>query len=416
MARAIQGIGGSLLVPGGLALINATVEPARRGQMIGMWTTLTSSVIAFGPALGGWLVDTFSWRMVFFINIPLGLAAVYVALRQVPESRDEEATGALDWLGVLTLLLGLGGVLFGLIEGPRLGWQSPLIIGMIIGGGLSLIAFIVVEARIAAPMLPLHLFRNRNFSAINLVTLIHWTSLSGIFFFLTLNLQQVQGFSALAAGLAILPISLSIILLSGPVGRATDRVGVRTPIIVGLIITAFSFFLFMRPGIRANYWLDFFPAILVFGIGLGLTIAPVTTMAMGALPQRYSGVASGLNNAASRFAQMLAVAIFGAILVTGFQTQLADRTAELPLPTGARDQLLAESHNFGATQPPEGLSEGLRQTVIEAIQWSFVDSFQQVMVISVVLTLISLIIILLYIEPQKATDTTERLVIETMGG
>lgn len=405
-ARAIQGLGGALLVPGGLALINATVAGERRGGMIGTWATLTSLVIAFGPSLGGFLVDTLSWRLVFFINVPLGIIAALVGLWYVPESRDELSSRGLDWPGVVALLVGLGGLLFGLIEGPQLGWTDPLIITVLIVGVVGLVAFVGIEARSPAPMIPLHLFRNRNFSGINLVTVIHWLALSSVFFFLTLNLQQVQGYSATQAGLAVLPISVLIVSLSGFAGKLTDRIGPLPLLTSGLLLTIGGFLLFMRPGVAANYWTTFFPATVVFGLGLAITVVPVTATAMGALPRRYSGIASGLNNAAARIAQMLAVAIFGSVMLVSFRLALADYTASLPLEPATRTALLAEARNLGATRPPAGLSSEITQTIDHAIKLAFVDSFRQVMLISIILTLISLLIILTTIrfDPDQQDD------------
>jgi predicted MFS family arabinose efflux permease len=309
----------------------------------------------------------------------------------------------------VALLVGLGGLLFGLIEGPHLGWSHPLIITVLAAGGAGLLTFVGIEARSSAPMIPFHLFRNRNFSGINLITVIHWVALSSVFFFLTLNLQQVQGFSATQAGLAILPISILIVSLSGLSGKLTDRIGPLPLLIGGLLITIGAFLLFMRPGVAANYWTTFFPATIAFGLGLASTIVPVTTTAMGALPSRYSGIASGLNNAAARIAQMLAVAIFGSVMLVSFRLSLADYTAALPLEPATRTTLLAEARNLGATIPPTGLSPQITQALDQAIKQAFVDSFRQVMMISIGLTLISLLIILTTIRYKPDQENDEEI-------
>ena len=273
------------------------------------------------------------------------------------------------------------------------------------GGILGLVAFLLVEKRSQTPIIPLHLFRNRNFSGINLVTLLHWMGLSGVFFFLTLNLQQVQGYSALAAGLAIAPISLSIILLSRPSGRWTDRFGPVPLMVAGMSLTGLGFVLLARLRLEENYWLSFFPGLLTFGIGVGLTIVPVTTIAMGSLPNRYSGIASGVNNAASRVANMLAIAIFGAVLVSVFQSALLNRVADLPLEPTARTQLLAQSRELAATQPPVGLSPALAEAVSRAIEQAFLDSFRMVMLLSAMMTVLSLLGLWLFIRYPAANDT-----------
>jgi EmrB/QacA subfamily drug resistance transporter len=402
-ARAIQGAGGALIVPAGLAIINATAAPERRGRLIGTWATFTSMVIAFGPSLGGWLVDNVSWRAIFFINLPLGVIACYVAMHHVPESRNEESSDRLDWPGAVVLMLGLGSLLFGLIEGPHLGWGSPLIVAALTAGILLLVGFIIIEARSPAPMMPLVLFRNPTFSGINLMTLIQWMSLTGILFFLTLNLQQVQGYSAFAAGLTFLPISLSIIFLSKPVGKLTDRLGPQPLLITGLLVTGLSFLLFMRAGIEESYWPILFPATLVFGLGMGITIVPVTTVAMGALPNQHSGIASGLNNTASRIAFMLGIAVLGTVMLISFRAALVERTATLPLASAARIQLLAEARNLGTTTPPPDLAPEVAQATSQAIRLAFVDSFRRIMFLCLIISLVSVGITLAYGRLQPVT-------------
>jgi EmrB/QacA subfamily drug resistance transporter len=393
-ARALQGVGGALLVPGGLAIINATVAPERRGRALGTWGTFSPLVTMSGPLLGGWLVDHASWRAVFFLNVPLGLMACYIAARYVPENRDEGSPRQLDWPGVLTLMLGLGGVLFGMIEGPNYGWTNGLVIASLAVGALGLAAFVWVEWRSPAPLLPLHLFRNRTFTGINLVTLVHYMALSSIFFFLTLNLQQVQGFTAFQAGLAQLPTTVLLIVMARTAGRLTDRIGAVPLIAAGVALNFIGFLLFALPGVNANYWTSFFPAQVVFGIGLGMLVVPLTAVALGALGSQHSGIASGFNNAATRISQMLAVAVFGAVLVGGFRAGLTQRTVALDLPPSARTELLSEARNLGATQPPAGLSAEAAAATQQAIHLAFVDGFRQMMILSAALSLVSLVALL----------------------
>jgi EmrB/QacA subfamily drug resistance transporter len=389
VARGLQGVGGALLIPGGLAIVNATVAPERRGRVLGTWGTFSPLITLSGPLLGGWLVDNLSWRAVFYLNVPLGLLATYIAARHVPENRDENANRQLDWAGVITLMLGLGALLFGLIEGGHLGWGHPLVLGSLMGGGLGLVVFVWVEARSPAPLLPLHLLRVRTFSGINLVTLIHYIALGSVFFFLTLNFQQAQGFSAFRAGLAQMPVTLLVITMARPMGALTDRIGAVPLLTTGILLNGLGCLLLMRPGLNANYWTTYFPAQIVYGVGLGLLIVPLTTVAMSALPDRYSGIASGLNNAVSRIAQMLAVAVFGLLMLTGFRQGLAERTAGLALPEAARGQLMAEARNLGATQPPAGLDAAAAEAVRTAIRLAFLDGFRQLMLVSAVLSGVS---------------------------
>lgn len=388
-ARGLQGVGGALLIPGGFAIINATVAPERRGRVLGVWGAFSPLVTLSGPLLGGWLVDEVSWRAVFFLNVPLGLLA-FVASRAVPESHSDHASGPLDWPGVLTLLVGLGGLLLALIEGVHLGWGHPVILGALAAGGLGLAGFVWVEARSPAPMLPLGVFRNPVFTGINTLTLVHYFAMGSVFFFLTLNFQQVQGYSATDAGWAALPTSIMLFLMAGPVGRLSDRVDPRWLITAGVLLNCVGFALFTLPGVGGSYWTTFFPAQMVFAIGLGLMVVPLTSIAISALESKYSGVASGFNNAISRVAQMLAVAIFGAVMLTNFRGELAARTAALPLSPDQRAALRAEASNLGAAQPPADLAPAAAEAVTMAVRDSFVAAFRGVMWLSAGLALAGL--------------------------
>ncbi len=402
-ARAVQGVGGALLIPGGFAILNATVAPERRGRILGAWGAFSPLITISGPLLGGWLVDTVSWRAVFFLNVPLGLLAFFIAARCVPENRDEFASGRLDWPGVLTLFVGLGALLVGLIEGPHFGWGSPLIVGSLAAGVLGLAAFVAVEARSPAPMLPLHLFRNRTFAGINLVTLVQYIALSSVFFFFSLNLQQAQGFTASQAGLAGLPTSILLILMARPMGWLTDRIGARPLMVAGVLLIGVGCLLLRLPGLITNYWTSFFPGLLVYGIGLGLLVVPLTAVAIGALPGRYSGVASGLNNAAARVAQMLGVAVFGAVMLSTFRVGLMERVIEPGLlPPAAAEELIESSRQLGATQPPTGLGAELAQAVQQAIRLSFVDGFRMLMLISAALSVVSAVLLVLLVRPETS--------------
>ncbi|MEM7332287.1 MAG: MFS transporter [Chloroflexota bacterium] len=401
--RFFQGVGGALIAPAGLAIISAVIPPDRRGRMLGIWGTFSPLITVSGPLVGGWLVDNVSWRAIFFINIPLCFLATLIAHFYVPENRDETASRQLDWMGVVTLMFGLTGVLVGLIEGPHFGWRSPLVLGGFIIGVLGLIAFVWTESRVENPLIPLSLFKIRPFTGVNLLTVIMFAGLGGPFFFLTLNFQQVQGYSAAHAGLATIPTTIAIFLLSRFVGQLADKYSPRPILILATLLMMTGFFMFSRIGIDEPYWTVWFPAILVYGLGLATMVVPLTTIALGALPQRQSGIASGINNAASRIGQMLSVAIFGGVMVNQFRVSLINQSDVLGIPKNVRDNLATQARSLGNLQPPAGLELEAEQAIQQMIRVAFVDGFQLVMLLSMILVFISLIILLLTI-PKRVSD------------
>jgi EmrB/QacA subfamily drug resistance transporter len=400
VARALQGVGGALLVPGSLAIISASFADEERGRAIGTWSGFTAITAAVGPVLGGWLIENVSWRAIFFINVPLALVVLALVLLHVPESRDEESRG-LDWIGAALATVSLGAIVFGLIESSRFGFSDPAIIASLTGGVLLTTLFVTIEARKQNPMLPLRLFRSRNFSGANLLTLFLYTALSGSLFFLPLNLIQVQGYSATAAGAALLPFILIMFLLSRWSGGLVKRYGARLPLMIGPVIAATGFVLFTLPGASggaASYWTTFFPAVVVLGLGMAVSVAPLTTTVMNAVSANRAGIASGINNAVSRTAGLLAVAVLGIVMMHAFNRELDRRLTTLPVTPEVKETLANQRNRLAAAELPQDLDPLQAQSLKQAIDESFVSGFRRVMAVAAVLALLSAVSAWLLIE------------------
>lgn len=433
LARALQGIGGALLVPSSLALLSASFPAERRGRAIGLWSTFGAMTVAIGPVVGGWLADAGLWRAVFFIHLPAA-AIVLLALTRVRESvvahtgdcpgryaesrqahlevveRDCPRTAAaLDWRGALLATVGLAGIAFAFIEAPERGpglsgLQEPLLLLALVGGVAALVAFVVVEGRVANPMVPLGLFRLRTFSGSNLLTFFLYAALDAALFFLPLNLVQVQGYSQSAAGLTILPFVALLTLLSPLAGGLVDRVGPRLPLIIGPAIVGVAMILFSLPGVTAGperFWTTFFPAVLLLGVGMGIAVAPLTTAVMGSVPDENAGTASGVNNAVSYTAAVLAIAVLGALALGVFGQNLATQTAGLDLTAEVQAALAAEAQNLGGAAVPQGLEGEMATAVSQAIDLAFVQTYRLIMWISAGLCLVAAFIAAILIEGKK---------------
>ncbi|GAA2794378.1 MFS transporter [Saccharopolyspora taberi] len=307
-ARLLQGVGGALLIPGSLALINSSIRGDDRGQAIGTWAGLTGVSSAIGPFVGGWLVDAVSWRWVFFINVPLAAVAFAVTVRHVPESRNPEATGRPDLAGALAVTVGLAGTIYALIEVPTKGW-GPMPVVALVAGVAGLVLFPFVEARRPNPLMPLSLFRSGQFTGANLTTFTVYAALSGALFLLSLQLQQTLGYSALSAGIATLPITIIMLLLSGRMGALAQRTGPRLPMTIGPLVCAGGLALMVLAVPGSTYLTGVLPGVLVFGLGLAITVAPLTSAVLASVSEHHGGIASGVNNAVSRVAGLLAVAV-----------------------------------------------------------------------------------------------------------
>src|ERR671921_1112005 len=405
-ARAVQGVGGALLVPGSLAIIGASFREENRGKAIGTWSGFSGITTAIGPVLGGYLVDNVSWRAAFLLNVPLAISVIFIALRHVPESRDPVAR-RLDIPGAILATAGLGGIVYGLIESSKAGFGSAVVLLSLFLGALALVAFVVRERRTQEPMLPLTLFRSRNFSGANLLTLLLYAGLGGALYFFPFVLIQVHGYSATAAGSSFLPFVILSFLISPWAGGVVPPFWPRIPLIIGPVITAAGFVLFTLPDTGGSYWTTFFPAVVLLGLGMSFVIAPLTTTALNSAEGRHSGLASGVNNAVSRSAGLLAIPIFGIFVSLAFSTALDAQTMDLDLSSQARQQLESEKVNLGAAEVPDGVSGQTAASVERAVAESFVAGFRVAMVAAAILAVASAAASALIIEDKGSTRRTE---------
>jgi len=389
IARSVQGIGGALLVPGSLALISSSFDEKERGKAIGTWSGFSAITTAIGPVLGGWLVEHWSWRAAFFLNLPLAVAVLVISVSKVPETRETDHPGRLDWVGAALATIGLGGVVYGLIESPRLGFRNPFVLLTLIGGVVALAAFVFNEARARNPMVPLALFRSRDFTGANILTLFLYAALSGMFFFFTLNLIQIQGYSATAAGAALLPFVVFMFALSRWSGGLIDRFGARLPLTIGPTIAAAGFILFAIPTISGNYWTSFFPAVVVLGLGMAISVAPLTTTVMASVSEEQAGVASGINNAVSRTAGLLAIAVFGVVMLHAFSQQLVSRMNGIQVDENLKHSVYEQRVKLAALEVPASTDAATREQVNSVITGSFVFGFRVIMLTAAGLALAS---------------------------
>jgi len=387
-ARALQGLGAALLVPGSLAIISSSFSENERGRAIGTWSGFSAITAGIGPVIGGWLIENVSWRAVFFINLPIALLVILISLRHIAENSDKENT-RVDWLGAILAAAGLGALIYGLIESSRVGFADRSVIVVLIAAGVLLAVFLLIEARISQPMLPLALFRGQTFTGANLLTFLLYAALGGTLFFLPLNLIQVQHYSATAAGAALLPFILIISFLSRWSGGLVVSYGARLPLIIGPLIAGLGFALFMLPNVGGNYWTNFFPPIVILGLGMAISVAPLTTTVMNAVASTHAGIASGVNNAVARTAGLLAIAVLGIVMLHVFNGRLDQRFAESKLPASASPSLQSQRTKLAAIAIPADSDQATRELIRRAIDESFVSGFRTIMAIGAALAIAS---------------------------
>ena len=407
VARAVQGVGGAMLVPGSLAIISASFEGEQRGKAIGTWAGLSGVTTALGPILGGFLVDHISWRAAFFINVPLAVVVLLIVRRHVPESRDPDAR-KLDIPGAVLATLGLGGIVYGLITSAEAGFGDLRVLFSLVLGAGALVAFVVRERRTDDPMMPLSLFRSRNFTGANLLTLLLYAGLGGSLYYLPFLLIQVHGYSATAAGSSFLPFTIITFLMSRWAGGLITRFGARLPLVIGPLIAAAGFVLLAIPGTGGSYWTTFFPAIVVLGFGMSLVIAPLTTTAMNSVSGRHSGLASGVNNAVARTAGLLAIPVLGIFVFLVFSASLDARVQTLDLQPQAKKQIESEKVDLGGAEVPSGVSGEKAAQIERAIDESFLAAFRLAMFIAAGLAVASAVAAAVIIEGKGSTAPAQR--------
>lgn len=385
-ARAAQGVASAILTPGSLSVLGATFDDRQRGKAIGLWSSFTAITAAGGPVVGGLIAQHASWRWIFFMNIPLAVATI-VAMIGCPESRDKEAVHHVDWAGAALATLGLGCIVYALISatGPS-GWL-PVYVSLLLAGCVLLALFIVVEKRVRSPMMPLVLFANRTFSAINVMTLSQYAALGGALFFLPFNLILVQHYSPSAAGAAFLPTIVLIFALSPWAGNLSSVTGPKVPLVAGTLVSAAGFAALARPTIGGSYWTTYFLGSFVLGLGMGLVVSPLTTTVMASVDADHFGVASGINNAIARTAGLLAIAAFSLAVVATFNRTLDARLAAMHVTPRVMVAIDSERSRLAAATVPSWVPSQDRDALAYTIARSYVSGFRLAMLLAAALSL-----------------------------
>jgi EmrB/QacA subfamily drug resistance transporter len=380
--RSIQGLGGALMIPGSLSIISSSFASTERGKAIGTWSSVTTMVTIGGPILGGALADAGLWRFIFFINIPIGIISVLILIFKVDESRDEETDHKLDFPGAFTSLTGLALLTFGFLRIPEVGFSDPQSYLSLTVGLIALIIFIFIERYSKHPMMPLQLFSNKTFSGANLLSFFLYAGLTAGILFLNLDLIQAQGYKQFQAGLTLLPFTLLMIFLARYAGSLADKHGPRLfliagPAVAGLGMLLLSFI--QQTNGPSSYFTSFFPGILLFGLGMSFTVAPLTATVMGALPAHYSGTASGINNATTRIAGVFANAILGALAILFFSGFLSEKINNMHLNADEKRSVMQQVNNLGNAKPPAQINDADKTTISSTYREAFIDTYSKIM-------------------------------------
>lgn len=405
--RVIQGLGGSLMIPGSLSLISSTIDESEKGKAIGTWSAVTTIVTLGGPIIGGALADAGLWRYIFFINVPIGMVALLILWKKVAESKEADADPVLDYPAVITTALGLALLTFGFLRVPAVGIWNIQTYGALIAGVILLVVFVLRERRTPDPMMPLRLFANRTFSGANLLTFFLYAGLGVGMLFLSLDLVQAQGYSQLQSGLTFLPFTLLMIGIARLAGSWADRTGPRLLLIIGPAVTGVGLLLLSFIGQTrgpGEYWTSFFPGILVFGLGMSFTVAPLTTAVMRSVEDEYSGIASGVNNAMTRISNVFANAIFGALAVVLFTGSLGQKLAGLSLDEKSKQAAIAQAVNLGNAKTPAGIGGHDEEVIETAYHAGFVETYGTVMRLASALAFLGALMAVLLIKdpPRRA--------------
>lgn len=401
--RIIQGIGGALMIPGSLSLISSSINENERGKAIGTWSAITTVVTMGGPILGGTLADAGLWRYIFFINVPIGIVALIILAFKVRESRYEDADKAIDIAGAISIALSLALLTFGFLRIPALGFKSPQVYLTLLAGIILLIVFLVIEKKSKHPMMPLYLFANPVFTGVNLLTFFLYAGLGAGMLFLSLNLVQVQGYSQLQSGLTFLPFTILMITIARFAGTLADRYGPRLLLIVGPATAGTGLLLLSFIKITngpAEYWTTFFPGIIVFGLGMSFTVAPLTATVMTSVSDHLSGTASGVNNALTRIANVFANAIFGALAVLLFAGALHSKIQSIPLDGNVKQAVVKEAANLGNAKVPNGVDPKYKKAINSGYREGFIHAYSGIMKISAGLGFLGALMTMVFIRDK----------------